>query len=281
MKSKSLFYIGLVCVLAILLWAIGRWVDPNKTADITFEFTTPLTFANNIEKKSITKADIQALRDLPVDMGENDTDGVTLTNRKRYDEKKHVQTCSEYDAALAQGYLPASTYDIAMSSYFEYRCGTLNLIKQASEPNRSFLPPPEKLFDLKLLPLALFPVFSDVEQTYGYNIENDTYQNQADKGLLTVVKPQGDWFSVCYEDEGSRQYLTEGVRTDFNGDGIEDVLLYEAVYVTGGSYRSYDLIILTRKSADSKFVIIFRDYLSSYLKELTELARNGINLSIP
>ena len=60
----------------------------------------------------------------------------------------------------------------------------------------------------------------------------------------------------------------------------EDVLLYEAVYTTG-SYRNYDLIILTRKSADSKFVIIFRNYLTCYLKELTELARNGINLSIP
>ena len=73
MKSNRVFYIGLVCVLAILLWTIGRWVEkrestelrgsrrgslanpdvnlsptqsilsiPNKTEDITFELTKPL-----------------------------------------------------------------------------------------------------------------------------------------------------------------------------------------------------------------------------------------------
>ena len=106
----------------------------------------------------------------------------------------------------------------------------------------------------------LFPVMSDFEQTYGYDITNETYQDRVDKGLLKVIKPERkpSRFDVSYTDDGMRQNLTQVVRADFNGDGLEDVLLYEATYAVGGSHRFFDLIILTRKSAGSKFEIIFK-----------------------
>ena len=221
-----------------------------KPKEITFELVESIKFADGAEVKSITKADIETLRDLPIDMGGNKTDGVTLT--KRGNDKIHVRTCREYDAALEGGYYPSSTYDISMASWFKYPCGLLNLLETAAIPQRSFLPTSkEGIFDLKLIPLSLFPVVTDFEQAYGYNIANLTYQDQVEKGLLKVTDKGQNWFSC--EDDGLRQHLTEVARADFNDDGIEDILLSEAVHATQGTYRTYNLIILTRKSTDDKF----------------------------
>ena len=223
---------------------------PVKPKEISFELSEPIKFADGTEVTSITKADIEALRDRPIDMGGNDTDGVTLT--KSRDDKVHVRTCKEYDAALEDDYYPASTYDLSMGSWFKYPCETLNLLEIAAIPKQSFIPTSkEEVFNLKLIPLSLFPVVTDYEQAYGHNIENVTYQDRIDEGLLKVTDRGDNWFSC--EDEGLRQHLTEVARADFNGDSIGDILLSEAVHATQGTYRTYNMIILTRKSMDEKF----------------------------
>ena len=228
---------------------------PVKPKEITFQLVRSIGFADGTEVTSITKADIEALRDRPIDMGGNDTDGVTLTKSRKTKsgpDKIHVRTCREYDAALEAGYYPSSTYDISMGSWFKYPCETLNLLEIATIPQRSFIPTSkEEVFDLKLIPLSLFPVLTDYEQKYGYNIENVTYQDRIDEGLLKVTDRGDNWFSC--EDEGLRQHLTEVARADFNGDDIEDILLSEAVHATQGTYRTYNMIILTRKSMDGRF----------------------------
>ena len=233
--------------------ASGTSVKPEE---LTFELVRSIVFADGTEVTSITKADIETLQDLPIDMGGNKTDGVTLTRsrktKSRHDKKIHVRTCREYDSALEDGYYPSSTYDISMASWFKYPCGTLNLLEIATIPQQSFIPTSkEGVFDLKLIPLSLFPVVTDFEQTYGYNIENVTYQDYVEKGLIKVTDMGQNKF-IC-EDDGLRQHLTEIARADFNDDGIEDILLSETVHATQGTYRTYDLIILTRKSIDGKY----------------------------
>ena len=226
-----------------------------KPEELTFELVRVIKFADGTELKSITKADIETLRDLPIDMGGNKTDGVTLTKSRKTkgrNDKIHVRTCREYDSALEDGYYPSSTYDISMASWFKYPCETLNLLEKATIPQQSFIPTSsEEVLNLELLPLSLFPVVTDFEQTYGYNIENVTYQDRVEKGLLKVTDKGDNRFSC--EDDGLRQHLTEVARADFNDDGIEDILLSEAVHATQGTYRTYDLIILTRKSMDGKY----------------------------
>ena len=225
----------------------------SEQPETIFELIEGMQFADGTEVKSIAKADIEALRDLPIDMGGNDTDGVTLTNDKN--EKVYVRTCREYDSALKRGYFPYSNYDISMGSWFNYPCGLLNLLETATIPQQSFIPTSkEGILDLELLPLSVFPVLSDYEQTYGYNIENVTYQDYVEKGLIKVTGMGHNWLSC--EQEGLKQHLTEVIRADFNGDGIEDILFFESVHATQGPYRTYDIIILTRKSIDGKFEIV-------------------------
>ena len=286
MKNR-MFYIGLGCALSTLFWTITTFaqqakVDPEKTEDITFELTKPLKFVDRPRTVNfITKANIEKLRNRPIlameeiDIGKGtlhqQTDGVTLRNRK--DEKIQVRTCREYDDALLAGYAPDGTWEIGRASYFKYPCGMLNLLQQATRHKRSFLPTRnQELFDLKLLPLKLFPVVSDYEQTYGRDIENETYHDQAEKGELAekgkleVIEKTPHKF-VC-KFNGLKQYLTEVVRADFNGDGTEDILFQEAVAAIGATYRTYNLIILTRKSSEAKYEIIFQSGFVMLRKDL-------------
>ena len=265
MKSNRMSYIGLGCLFSTLFFSITAFtqqakVEQKKPKEITYELLRPIEFADGTQKKSVTKTEIQTLRDQSILLWEGIQDeGVEL--RKSKEEKIRVHTCKEYDDALEQGYFPYSNAAIMDAAWLKYPCGTLKLLDQATPPERSFLPPAEELFDLKLLPLMLFPIMTDFEQEYGYNIENDTYQDRVDRGFMEVTKPTGkpNPFKAAYTDEGLEQNLTQVVRADFNGDGIEDILLYEAVYAVGASFRSYDVIILTRKSVDGKFVVIFQD----------------------
>lgn len=221
----------------------GTAVTP---VELSFELVESIKFGDGTEVKSIAKADIEALRDRPIHMGGNDTDGVTLTNEK--DEKVHVRTCREYDSAIQRGYFPSTTYDISMASWFNIPCGTLNLLQAAAMPQQSFISNPNAgITDLELLPLSLFPDLFEFEQ----NIENVTYQDQVEKGLLKVTGKGENWLHC--EDDGLKQHLTEVARADFNSDGIEDILLSEGVSATQGSFRSYKITILTRKSVDGKF----------------------------
>ena len=270
MKNRML-YIGLGCALSTLFWTITAFaqqakVDQEKTEDITFELTKPLEFVDRPSTVNfITKANIEKLRNRPIlameeiDIGKGtlhqQTDGVTLWKRKG--GKIQVRTCREYDDALEAGYAPDTNYEIGVASYFKYSCGTLNLLQKATRHKRSFLPTHnQELFDLKLLPLKLFPIVSDYEQTYGRDIENETYHDQAEKGELEVIEKTPHKF-VC-KDDGLKQRLTEVVRADFNGDGTEDILFQESVAAIGATYRTYNLIILTRKSSAVKYEIIFQ-----------------------
>jgi hypothetical protein len=49
------------------------------------------------------------------------------------------------------------------------------------------------------------------------------------------------------------QHLVEVVRADFNGDGLEEILLFNYFYVTDGTFGSGGILILTRKAPDGLF----------------------------
>lgn len=271
MKNR-MFYIGLGCALSTLFWTIAAFaqqakVDPDKTEDITFELATPIKFADGSEKTSFTKAEIEALRDLPIDMGGNTFDA-TLENKG---DKRIVHTCREYDEALLAGYRPASNADIMLAAWFKYPCGTLQLLQRATRHKRSFLP--QELFDLKLMPLKLFPVITDYEQVYGRDIENETYHDQAEKGELEVIENSAHRF-VC-KSKGSKYSLTEVARADFNGDGTEDILFREADAAIGGTLRVYNLLILTRKSSEAKYEKVFKSKFVMLPKHLDKALKGG------
>jgi hypothetical protein len=53
------------------------------------------------------------------------------------------------------------------------------------------------------------------------------------------------------------QHLIEVVRADFNGDGLEEILLFNYFYVTDGTFGSGGILILARKAPDGLFEVVF------------------------
>jgi len=52
------------------------------------------------------------------------------------------------------------------------------------------------------------------------------------------------------------QQLVEVARADFNGDGIEDILVFEYGYATHGTLGFGGVRILTRRTASSRFEVV-------------------------
>ena len=219
-----------------------------------FELIEGMQFADATEVTLIAKADIESLSDLPIRFGENDhIDSLTLTNKKR--EKINVRTCREYESALERGYFAYTNFDIKMSTWFRHQCGLLKSLQTAVIPQQSFVSNPEVgVVDLELLPLSLFPWLGDEDVITEDIGLSTTYQDKVKDGKFLVKSVSQN--SLRIEGYGMGQSLVEIVKSDFNGDGIEDVLLFEYCYATHGTLGSGRVRVLTRKSADGKFEIV-------------------------
>lgn len=208
----------------------------------------------------IAKSDIESLRD-------EDIGPITLRNHKN--EQIEVTTCREYDAALQRGYDDEPNDAKVDRILFIHRCGLLNLLQEATTPQQSFISNPRVgVADLELLPLSLFG------RTVGRMGENDdnvngelTYQTAVDTANLMVTHVSQDSLTVeeirdPNDNFSRRQSLSEVVRADFNGDGIEDVLLFDDrlwIRTSAASMPWGGIIVLTRESRDGKFEVIFEN----------------------
>ncbi len=223
----------------------------SKQPESIFELIAGMKFSNGDEVKSIAQAEIESLWDLPIWFGEYYIDGLPFRNKNG--EQTFVRTCREYESACAQDYYAVSNAVLKTSVRFHQRCGLLRSLQSATTPQQSFISNPKVgVVDLELLPLLLFPW---IEDELG-SIELDaTYQSKVKDGELVVKSvSQNSLEIVAPRDMGQR--LIEVVRADFNGDGIEDILLFEYCFATEGTLGFGGTRILTRKSIDGKFEIV-------------------------
>ena len=222
-----------------------------KPEEVTFELIKDIKFADGTEVTSVTKTDIDNLRDLPVWMGQvGHTDGLTLTHKQK--EKLLVRTCREYDSAMESGYYADTGFDVKMSVWFKFQCRLLNALETAEIPRKSFiLDPRVGVINLELLRFAIFPYsLADILDWEEAKNMKTTYQDMVDAGRLKVQRAEKNVLQI--EDDGMWQGLEEVVRADFNRDGIEDILVFEYHRAIGGTLGSGGIIMLTRQSIDGK-----------------------------
>ena len=224
---------------------------PEQSEPI-FELIEGMQFANATEVKSISKADIEDLWNLPICLGEYYVEGLLFTNEKN--EQFYVRTCKEYEYAIEHGYLACSNAVLKMSVRFHHQCGLLKSLQSAITPQQSFISNPKVgVVDLKLLPFSLFPW---IDYKKSKNVELDaTYQDKLNEGVLTVTSVGQNSLEIIAPGEMG-QWLVEITRADFNGDSIEDLLLFEYCFATPGTLGYGGVRILTRKSVDGKFEIV-------------------------
>ena len=221
---------------------------------IIFDLIESIKFADGTQVKSIAKSEIDGLRDLPVSFGENvGIESVRLMKKKG--DAIEVQTCREYDAGLKSGYSPANNMERKLASFFKYPCALLKALEIASVAKESFITDPKVgVVNVELLPFSLFPHIGEYKsrQEFAKDLQT-TYQQKIETGELVVRERAEHVLKIEYD--GVVQSLREIVRADFNNDGIEDVLVDEGNWVTQGTYSSYGIIVLTRKSLQGKFEV--------------------------
>lgn len=218
--------------------------------EAVFELIESMHFANGSEVKSIAKADIESLWNLPICLGEYYIDGLPFTNEEG--KQICVRTCREYEFAYEQGYLPKNNAILKMSVKFNQMSGLLKSMQSATTPQQSFVSNPKiGVVDLELLPMSIFPWIGDELDCTELDA---TYQKKVTDGELVVKGVSQN--SLIIEGYAIGQQLIEVLRADLNGDGIEDILLFEYCYATEGTLGFGGNRILTRKSSDGKFEII-------------------------
>ena len=197
--------------------------DHVERPEEIFSLLQGMKFADATEVSTIAKADIESLRDRPIRMGENKhIDDLELRNDA--DDRVHVRTCREYDAAIKTGFYAYTTFEMKMSTFFRHQCGLLKALETASPPQVSFISDPRVgILDLELLPFSLFPYIGEVQHAVD---PKATYQSKVSDGTLVIRRLRQNLLQV-EELEGMGHQLLEVARADFDGDGIEDILLFE------------------------------------------------------
>lgn len=219
--------------------------------DEIFELLEAMTLVDSTEVRAIARSELEDLRDAPVNLiPDQGLNGVELTGPSG--DKRTCRTCREYDTAMNEGYYAYTTFDIKMATRFEHQCGLLKALQVAKTPTQSFVSKPRvSVLDLNLMPYSFFPVLTKHED----DAETKSYQDLIDSGELVVRRIRGNMLTV-EELEGMGQVLIEVTRADFNGDGIEDILLFEYCYATHGTLGFGGIRIITRLAADAMFSIL-------------------------
>lgn len=172
-------------------------------------------------------------------------------------EKITLSSCSGY---LERSHLKWRTPENINSGPFmeiALMCRATQLMQTASKPERSYLQTVRFNENLpKFLPKAIAMVISVNEQA---RIDaNKSIKYLDDVNSTTRVELLGP-FEARYHHEGGAQELALVAKGDFNGDGIEDMLITSRDSVEGGSYRAIRLFLLTRISASSAITVL-REY---------------------
>lgn len=211
----------------------------------------PVRWTKEVDLKSID--DIEKKLDEPVWVG-SDRDKLEMTNPDDETIKVTVKTSREYLDLKAKGYYAYSTYDLSMESWFKDKANTLVFLKNARPANKSFIENYKITDDpLKNIPanLGLFLCSGDEERRVEDAMVKGQTWKEIYKGSVVSVKNKE---RIVIKDECQLADISEIARGDFNGDGVEDILLFIAYHILEGSGRSYRHYMLTRLSEDGTLV---------------------------
>ncbi len=181
-----------------------------------------------------------------------------------------VQNYREYTKAFENGYriihTPNSDTTLA---YIKARDRLLDYLERAKPPEKSFIINVEAtnldLLTVRLFAPYLYPLDEDRHGVVSRWIIGEGLVPLDEKDLSSTFRHKILAKEFRLEEvsryrldivNGSKRFrLVEKARADFNGDGIEDILVYASYHVEGmpSSWRKYTYTLLTRTSPDSKF----------------------------
>jgi hypothetical protein len=249
--SILFFFLMLIPSAANCAATQARTVSPGN--DLTFKIEVPLEFKGRTVSGTLRKTQISQLLNLPVRNGDTDPRalyGVEMTTPSH--KKFMVYTCEEWKKSRAAEDYSATTYDMAMEGYLIRTCGLLFEFQKGKLPVRSFIENPHiGLDNLDSLPAEMLSFIPEGSEN-GSRLRGFTVAQIVPR--KSIEEARKDELILSYG--GLRQEFWEAARADFNGDGIEDILVFTSGRAEGGTMGYSDYFVLTRTSASGKLKII-------------------------
>lgn len=239
--------LALVFVLGVfpLTLVFGQKRPTGQRSGLAFRISVSLEFKGRVVSGSLRKSEIPALLDLPVRNGNSDLKegyGVEMT-RPNY-ERFMVYSCRQWKKAQKEEAYAASTYDMAMEASLIHTCGLLLELQRTQLPVRSFVGNPKvTLANLNLLPAEIL-AFMPEDEKESERLRSVTVSKEV--APQDIEKAADKTLTLSYG--GFRQSFWEAVRADFDGDGVEDILVFTGGHAEGGTMGYADYMILTRTS---------------------------------
>jgi hypothetical protein len=178
-----------------------------------------------------------------------------LTMRTANGAERQVTTCDEWAICLKEGYYAATTYDIKEESFFKYVHAVATAILTGEPAQISYLRNPWiSVMSFDVLPVTILPALStdDVELLTQWDAQGMTIAKLITAGEVTVVEATESSVSIRFRGMGMQ--LTELLRRDLDGDGMEDILVRCYQWAEGGTFGAGNVIVLSRYDNASSLV---------------------------
>lgn len=241
--------LGLICSLqsgAVTSHQVNEILQRFDTADVDVTLYRSIEFLDGIVVSEINKANVEDLLDRPIRLGTDLPAGLELVHKNG--STVAVRTTREYRTAVQGGYYAPTTFGMKMEAFFKLPLAVLTVIEHARPAERSFIREPRVgVVDLDLMPVSMLPTMT------GEHGERDcrTLAEVKAKGKLSVESTSSHSIDFAYA--GMSRMLVEVMRTDLDGDAIEDILLYGYDRAIGGTFGAGFTMALTRRSPSGLF----------------------------
>jgi hypothetical protein len=216
---------------------------------IPVEVTYATQLFADTPNSGITARDVTRLRNTPLA-----GDHVSLTMLGPSEEAREVRTINEMQAAQRDGFFAPTTAAMIGQSWFTLASDLLDAVMIGRESTVSFLEPISRI---DLLPARYLSLFMNVDDpAYRETIpsyKHLTIAEMANKRLADIVETGPSSLTV---QAGVTCYLTELARGDLDGDGIQDMLVWQFCRVVGGTMAWGSSLALSRISVVSKFTTV-------------------------
>jgi hypothetical protein len=171
--------------------------------------------------------------------------------------KREIRTCADYERAKRNGWEDdANGYEHATESFFKDACDSLLLILAAKESRVSYvtgLRLNEASLD-ELPPSMSFAPIGEVEEKAAEAERQGLSWKKFKPGLKILTKGAN---AVSVEEPGeARINLEIKAFGDFNGDGVEDVLLIKSDRAIGGTFFAMYPVILSRLNPHARLKVV-------------------------
>ena len=98
------------------------------------------------------------------------------------------------------------------------------------------------------------PTVVENDDIIAYQKQNLSIANLVQMGKVKFEKHSPYEVTITYN--GLKEMIDEITRADFNGDGVEAILVSIATYSTTGSYRAYEVSTITRNNQQKLLHIV-------------------------